>query len=292
MSVATELTRIQQAKQDIIDALKTKGINIPSGSTVDEFADMINPYWEESIPDTSVDWSTQYLTFKALESGTFKLSMPRDLTFTSISYSTDSGSTWTTTNYNSGSTLTITTPTITAGNKVLWKGVGNALATSTANTSSFSSTCKFTANGNIMSLLYGDNFSGQVDLTGKDYVFSNLFINAVLLISTVNLKLPATTLATSCYQGMFQGCTSLTTAPELPATTLVSNCYIQMFYSCSRLNYIKAMFTTTPSTSYMNNWVSGVASSGTFVKNAAATWTSSCGVSTYPCNWTVETASS
>ena len=25
---------------------------------------------------------------------------------------------------------------------------------------------------------------------------------------------------------------------------------------------------------------------------SAATWTSSCGVSTYPCNWTVETASS
>ena len=52
------------------------------------------------------------------------------------------------------------------------------------------------------------------------------------------------------------------------------------------------MFTTTPSTSYMSNWVNGVASSGTFVKNAAATWTSSCGTSTYPCNWTVQTASS
>ena len=51
------------------------------------------------------------------------------------------------------------------------------------------------------------------------------------------------------------------------------------------------MFTTEPSTSYMNNWVNGVASSGTFVKNSAATWTSSCGVSTYPCDWTVDTAS-
>ena len=91
---------------------------------------------------------------------------------------------------------------------------------------------------------------------------------------------------------MFQNCTSLTTAPELPATTLVSNCYQYMFYGCKSLNYIKAMFITTIGSSYMNSWVSGVASTGTFVKNAAATWTMSCGVSTYPCNWTVQTASS
>ena len=90
---------------------------------------------------------------------------------------------------------------------------------------------------------------------------------------------------------MFQGCTSLTTAPELPATTLATYCYYSMFQGCTSLNYIKAMFTTTPDTYYMNNWVDGVASSGTFVKNSAATWTSECGVSTYPCNWNVETAS-
>ena len=104
-------------------------------------------------------------------------------------------------------------------------------------------------------------------------------------------ELPAATLANRCYYYMFQGCASLTTAPELPATTLATYCYSYMFQDCASLNYIKAMFTTTPSTSYMSNWVNGVASSGTFVKNSAATWTSECGVSTYPCNWAVETAS-
>ena len=67
-----------------------------------------------------------------------------------------------------------------------------------------------------------------------------------------------------------------------------------MFQGCKSLNYIKAMFTTTPSSSYMSNWVNGVASSGTFVMNSAATWTptpSNCGISTYPCDWTVEKAS-
>ena len=89
---------------------------------------------------------------------------------------------------------------------------------------------------------------------------------------------------------MFQNCTSLTTAPELPATTLVQYCYQYMFGGCSNLNYIKAMFTTTPSATYTYNWVSGVAASGTFVKNSAATWDVS-GTNGVPTGWTVQTAS-
>jgi hypothetical protein len=88
---------------------------------------------------------------------------------------------------------------------------------------------------------------------------------------------------------MFIGCTSLVTAPNLPATTLVNNCYSNMFGGCSSLNYIKAMFTTTPSSSYTIKWVNGVAASGTFVKNSAATWTTT-GVNGVPSGWTVETA--
>ena len=106
--------------------------------------------------------------------------------------------------------------------------------------------------------------------------------------------LPAITLASNCYNSMFQGCSSLTQAPELPATTLISNCYYYMFSGCSKLSYIKAMFTTTPSTSYTNNWVEGVASSGTFVKNSNATWNVTATSSNYyigiPSGWTVQTA--
>ena len=63
-----------------------------------------------------------------------------------------------------------------------------------------------------------------------------------------------------------------------------------MFNGCTALNYIKAMFTTTPSGSYSYNWVKSVASSGTFVKNSAAAWTTT-GVHGVPTGWTVETAS-
>ena len=52
---------------------------------------------------------------------------------------------------------------------------------------------------------------------------------------TTSPELPAETLASSCYQEMFWGCSSLTTAPELPAETLTSNCYDGMFYNCSAL---------------------------------------------------------
>jgi hypothetical protein len=64
-----------------------------------------------------------------------------------------------------------------------------------------------------------------------------------------------------------------------------------MFNGCTNLNYIKAMFTTAPSSSYLSNWVSGVSASGTFVKNSAATWENTFGPSAIPTGWTVETAS-
>lgn len=102
--------------------------------------------------------------------------------------------------------------------------------------------------------------------------------------------LPATTLASSCYKSMFQGCTSLTTAPKLPAITLTQNCYNNMFTNCTNLNYIKAMFTTTPSNSYTYDWTYGVARTGTFVKSRAATWNVT-GNNGIPSGWTVQTAS-
>ena len=85
---------------------------------------------------------------------------------------------------------------------------------------------------------------------------------------------------------MFGGCTSLENAPVLPAMTLVADCYSYMFSKCSKLNYVKALFTTTPSSNYTRSWLNGVASSGTFVKNAAATW-NVVGADGVPEGWTV-----
>ena len=100
-------------------------------------------------------------------------------------------------------------------------------------------------------------------------------------------ELPATTLTSACYQTMFKGCTSLTTAPELPATTLANYCYRGMFQDCTSLNYIVALFTTQPSATYTGSWVSGVAPTGTFVKNINATW-DEINVNAVPTGWTIE----
>ena len=107
-------------------------------------------------------------------------------------------------------------------------------------------------------------------------------------------KLPATTLANTCYSNMFQGCTSLTIAPELPAITLTPYCYTNMFTGCTSLNYIKAMFTTKPGETRFHEttgWVSGVSSTGTFIKNSAATWDVT-GTNGVPSGWTVQYADS
>lgn len=100
--------------------------------------------------------------------------------------------------------------------------------------------------------------------------YANMFEFCTSL--TTPPKLSAATLKNYCYEYMFSGCTSLVNAPELPATALVTGCYDYMFYNCTSLNYIKAMFTTIPSTSYTDSWVNGVASEGTFVKNSSANW--------------------
>jgi len=277
------------------------------------------------------DYSLQYFTLKALRTGSFSHSR------FSVDYSIDEGKTWTT--LQTSITETSSTPTVQAGTKVMFRGTitpGSGYGVGT-----FASTGDFEAEGNVMSLLYGDNFVGQVDLTGKDYAFQNLFYGASYLQNAGNLslpattlvrncyntmftncaslitppKLPATTLTERCYYAMFHSCTSLTSAPELPAktllpycyasmfyncaslttapellaTTLVSNCYDNMFLGCTNLNYIKAMFTTTPSNLYTNYWVYNVASSGTFVKNSAATW-NVIGNNGIPSGWTVQTA--
>ena len=104
-------------------------------------------------------------------------------------------------------------------------------------------------------------------------------------------ELPATILADYCYHSMFRGCTSLTTAPELPATTLVNYCYTSMFSGCLNLNYVKCL-ARNPDNSFLPkytlSWLSDVAATGTFVKHPDATWKN--GANGIPTGWTVEDA--
>ena len=112
-----------------------------------------------------------------------------------------------------------------------------------------------------------------------------MFLNCTSL--TTSPELPATTLTSNCYTAMFNGCSSLITAPELPATILVSFCYIAMFMNCTKLNYIKMLATDISANACLGNWVMGVSSTGTFVKDSNMTLLPT-GSSGIPEGWTVQ----
>ena len=121
--------------------------------------------------------------------------------------------------------------------------------------------------------------------TLANYCYSSMFIGCTSL-TTAPSVLPSTTLEIMCYKSMFEGCSSLTNAPALPATTLNFMCYSNMFRNCTKINYIKCLATDISAPSCTSNWVSGVASTGTFVKNPnMASWTE--GTSGIPTGWTV-----
>lgn len=193
-----------------------------------------------------------------------------------ISASTDNGATWTEYTSASGGNGTLIA-TLNTGDKVLLKGLNSAYGEWSAyynrfTTNSRSSNIKrCKVYGNIMSLLYGDNFVGQTAITegstffylfgGLNYSLTsaeNLILPATTLTShcyrwmfsncyylTAVPELPATTLAEYCYSMMFGGCNSLATAPELPATTLASHCYETMFFNCSGLTTAPELPATT-----------------------------------------------
>ena len=184
---------------------------------------------------------SRYLTFVATDSGTFKFSKNE------IAYKINNGS-WTTLAANTN------TPTVYAGDRIMWKAVRAQREADGHGT--FSSTGRFTAEGNIMSIIYGDDFSGQTSVR-HNWAFYNLFRNCIKLTNINNLSIPATTLEEECYYGMFAGCTSLTTIPSglLPATSLAEECYQDMFAGCTSLTTIPSGLlpaTTMSSYCYVN----------------------------------------
>ena len=271
------------------------------------------PAWKDEPgpgPEPPTPVEEQYLTFEVVTAGTVTIKATNDNISKTISYSTDDGTTWT--NLTT-STTEQSFGTFAIGDKVLVKGNNTEMSSNLPQYNKFGGTAQSKVYGNIMSLVYGDNFKEQTSLS-KTYTFYGLFYGYTNLKSAENLilpstsltlqcygemfrgctsltkapELPATTLAASCYQQMFNGCTSLTKAPELPATTLAQYCYYNMFEGCSSLNYVKCLATDISATDCLNSWMHGVSATGTFITadNAPAYPEGASGI---PTGWTVET---
>lgn len=215
------------ATQQEYEAYINGNPDLPNVSLIDE---------DESVKyNVKPDYSKEYLTFVALEDGTFKFNKVG--TGNDIQYSLDGGDTWTSLAHNTN------TPTIHQGEKIMWKA--ELTPSSVSGSGKFSSTGQYDVEGNPMSLLYGDNFIGQTSLTGKDSAFLALFRGSNKLINAKKMSLPATTLSRQCYCEMFYECSLLITPPELPAMLLSEMCYRYMFYKCSSLTEAPELPATT-----------------------------------------------
>ena len=97
--------------------------------------------------------------------------------------------------------------------------------------------------GNIENLLDYETVESGAHPTMADWCYHYMFNGCKSLTQAPDL--PATTLASYCYSSMFYSCTSLTQAPALPATTLANYCYLNMFNGCKSLTKAPALSATT-----------------------------------------------
>lgn len=265
----------------------------------------------QKAQEQGTDYSDQYFTITNVSGNGDEIGIVSPLE-PSIKYRINGGS-WITAVYTDEECVI----PCTAGDSIEFSYVGRISTSSSDYTSfdiSWSDEGLYTVSGNILSLVYGDNFRNYTTLPSDytynfTYMFSyqeSIDIDASNLILPSNVTsycysqmfrqsgliaapaLPATSLTDRCYSQMFQNCTKLTTAPELPASVLMNRCYHAMFRYCSNLNYVKAMFISTPGTNYTNNWLGDVAANGTFIKSSQANWNVS-GASGIPSGWTVTT---
>lgn len=229
-----------------------------------------------------IDYSKKYFTTVALSDGNI------DFNGSDISYSTDEGGTW-------SDIVQRATIQVSQGDRILWKG-------ETPSAQGWNnSTANFEVEGNIMSLLFGDNFVGQTSLGEKNLQMlflmneklvsaENLVLPATILsefaygdlfgrcpyLTTAPKQLPATTLNNYCYTNMFAQCFSLTTAPELPATTLGVSCYNGMFSQCTSLTTAPALPATTLVEACYSNMFQGCTNLTTAPELPATTLANEC----------------
>ena len=183
----------------------------------------------EVIMPEKIDYENEYLTFIAIDDCKFKYGYSSGYSY----YSLDGGNTWTYLRYNTE------TPLVRSGEKIMWKSYS---MTSGGFPILFSSSGKYKAEGNILSMQYADDFIGQTTMGSSTRYCS--FKDGI--VDAENLVLPCLTLGDSACNAMFFYATDLVTAPKvLPATTIGVATYNQMFDGCTSLVNLPKIEATT-----------------------------------------------
>lgn len=185
----------------------------------------------------------KYLQFDILTDGTIVWinddnSSP--VTARTISYSLDSGTTWA--NISSSSAITTAnTINVYAGDTLLLKGNNSDYGQNSY--SHFGGTAYFNVNGNILSLIYGDNFKAKTKVTSNN-TFMHLFEGSnVVDASDLSLSIPRPT--AECYEGMFYNCKNLVYPPSIPSIETSYWCCLAMFKGCTSLSNVPIIRTTS-----------------------------------------------
>ena len=62
MSIRSQITRLENAKSDILSALKEKGVNVPTGVLLDGVADLIKQVADKYLTVELDDGTTEHLS--------------------------------------------------------------------------------------------------------------------------------------------------------------------------------------------------------------------------------------
>ena len=222
-----------------------------------------------------------YLTFEAIDDCTFnfyKLSME---SHSSPLYSIDMGEwkgKWDSPEHD--------WVTVRAGQTIRWKWkpLFNSSDYDMHKIGYFASTGRFNAKGYVSSMLYGEEcLEKNGDEYNWWYVYTQLFKGNTGLTSAADVVLP-TYSWNGYFISMFNGCTSLISAPVIPGASLRGDEYNAMFYGCTNLNAITYLNSQANST-FNFNWLYGVAPSGTVYKQGGLKY--EVGPSGVPEGWTV-----
>lgn len=241
-----------------------------------------NSYWVWGSNGIPTGWTVtpsadtgDYLTFDIISAGTITWKASSSSAFRTISYSLDSGNTWTDITSSTGGTAI----NVSAGDSVMFKGDNGTIASHNSYYNRFNGTAYFNARGYVGSIINSDFYKGQPKFVAEKLFFGARIVDASNLIIdnignsydcygmfsgctslTTAPSLPATKLADGCYGHMFEGCRGLTTAPTLPATALTSSCYAYMFAGCTSLSTAPVLPVETLANYCYNGMFSGCTS--------------------------------
>lgn len=242
--------------------------NVKDYNTMRNGSDYIEP-WTSLTDGRGLDYNKEhdyyrdYLTFEIVQAGTWGIICSGSDNLKTISYRLNRESWQEMTSSTSGTTIDVS-----LGDEIEVKGANNQYSDS-SQYNYFYGSSHYNVKGNIMSLLYGDDFIGNniipvsnafeylfkstnitdaSDLilpatTLKTKCYMNMFNGSTLVNSP--LYLPAMTLTNYCYNNMFNDCINLTSTPELPAVTMKSYCYGSMFRGCTSLTTAPELPATT-----------------------------------------------